>query len=234
MSASHPAPPEPMRWASRPVFAGTARDLQSTVSTDMGSRATGRRVIALDMGSVTPPKDHPDFGTLMIIQAFAIDTPGGVVLVDTGLGEAEPTIDAMYSPTRRSLAKALLEIGLSRERVSAIAASHLHFDHAGALPEFSGLPIHVQRDELQAARQPRYTVRSRVEGPALRYIEHAGDGEVCEGVRVIATRSHARPSVGRDRDRTWAGNPRLPGRVHSAGMDGAIVPAPGRSALGVG
>jgi len=172
------------------VFSGSGRDLQSPVSTDMRSRGAVRRVVALDMGSVAPPKGHPDFGTLTVIQAFAIDAPGGVVLVDTGLGEAEPAIDALYSPTRRSLAEALLETGLSRERVSAIVVSHLHFDHAGALPEFSGLPIHVQRDERQAARQPRYTVRSRVEAPALRYIEHAGDGEVCEGVRVIATPGH--------------------------------------------
>jgi N-acyl homoserine lactone hydrolase len=96
----------------------------------------------------------------------------------------------MYQPVRRSLTVALSEHGLSRDRIVAIVVSHLHFDHAGALGEFPGIPIHVQREELEAARQPRYTVRSRIEDPALRYLEHEGDTEIFEGIRLIATPGH--------------------------------------------
>ncbi len=158
----------------------------------MPSRYPILRLVTLDLGVVTPPKNHPDFGTPIVIQAFAIDTRAGVMLVDTGLGDAEPAIEAMYRPARRSLATALSESGLNRDRIVAIVVSHLHFDHAGALRDFPGSPIHVQRDELEAARQPGYTIRSRIEDPSLRYIEHFGDDEICEGVRLIQTPGHTR------------------------------------------
>jgi len=66
----------------------------------------------------------------------------------------------------------------------------LHFDHAGSLREFAGLSIHVQRDEMEAARQPRYTIRSRIEDRALRYVQHGGDAEIIEGIRLITTPGH--------------------------------------------
>lgn len=149
-----------------------------------------QRIVTLYLGSVVPPESHPDRRDSIPIQAFAIDTCGGIVLVDTGLGEPELTIDSLYRPTRRSLAAALSENGLSRQRIIAIVSSHLHFDHAGALRDFPAIPIHVQRDEMEAARQPRYTTRSRIEVRTLRYVEHQGDTEIAEGVRLIATPGH--------------------------------------------
>ena len=86
-----------------------------------------RRVVTLDLGSVSPPKDHLDFGTEVALQAFAIDTRDGAVLVDTGLGDAEATIDRLYQPQPRSLKLALSENAMTRERIVAIVVSHLHF-----------------------------------------------------------------------------------------------------------
>ena len=114
------------------------------------------RIVTLDLGAVNPPEEHPDFGTPTVIQAFAIDTGAGVFLVDTGLGESEPVIEVMYRPARRSLVRAPSESGLNDDRIVGIVVSHLHFDHAGALCDFPGIPIHVQREEIEAARQPRY------------------------------------------------------------------------------
>jgi N-acyl homoserine lactone hydrolase len=149
------------------------------------------RIVTLDLGSVSPPKGHPDFGTPVVIQAFVIDTPRGAVLVDTGLGDAEATIDRMYQPRRWPLDVALSENGLIRERIAAIVVSHLHFDHVGALCDFPGIPIHVQREELEAARrEPHYTILSRISGPALRFIHHDGDVQISEGIRLIATAGH--------------------------------------------
>jgi glyoxylase-like metal-dependent hydrolase (beta-lactamase superfamily II) len=156
----------------------------------MSSRTSILRLVALDLGVVTPPKDHPDFGRPTVIQGFAIETTAGLILVDTGLGDEEPLIEAIYKPTRRSLANALSENGLMRDRIVAIVVSHLHFDHVGALRDLPGIPIHVQHDELEAARQPHYTIRSRIEDPSLQYIEHVGDDQICEAVRVIATPGH--------------------------------------------
>jgi N-acyl homoserine lactone hydrolase len=99
-------------------------------------------------------------------------------------------IDRLYRTIRRPLATALSENGLDRERVTAIVMSHLHFDHAGALREFPGIPIHVQHKEMEAARQPLYTILSRIDDCALRYVEHKGDAEITEGVRLIATPGH--------------------------------------------
>jgi len=148
------------------------------------------RIVTLDLGEVNPPEEHPDFGTPTVIQAFAIDTRAGAILVDTGLGESEPMIEVMYRPARRSLARALSESGLNDNRIVAIVVSHLHFDHAGALCDFPGIPIHVQREELEAAHQPRYTIRSRIEDPALRYIEHDGDTEILDNIRLVTTPGH--------------------------------------------
>ncbi|HXN85981.1 MAG TPA: MBL fold metallo-hydrolase [Candidatus Binataceae bacterium] len=148
------------------------------------------RIVTLDLGVVTPPKDHSDFGAPTVIQGFVIEMTAGVILVDTGMGDEDSRIDALFKPVRRSLATAFAESAIDPDRIVAIVVSHLHFDHVGALREFPGIPIHVQRDELAAARQPRYTIRSRIEDPSLHYIEHAGDDQVCEDVRLIATPGH--------------------------------------------
>ncbi len=148
------------------------------------------RIVSLDLGNVTPPADHPDSRSAIPIQAFAIDTPNGTTLVDTGLGEPHVAIDEMYRPVRRRLDAALTENNLRRDRIVAIIVSHLHFDHIGAIREFARIPIHVQRDELEAAKQRRYTIRSRMEAPELRYLTHEGDADIAEGIRLIATPGH--------------------------------------------
>lgn len=145
----------------------------------------------LDLGSAAPPRMHPDFGRRIPIHAFAIESPTGIVLVDTGLGEPEPALDRMYQPERRSLATALSENRLALERVKTILLSHMHFDHVGGITQSGGIPIHVQRSELEAARrEPRYTLLSRFSDPALQYVQHDGDAQFLEGIRVITTPGH--------------------------------------------
>jgi N-acyl homoserine lactone hydrolase len=54
-------------------------------------------------------------------------------------------------------------------RVAVVVNTHLHFDHCGGNRLFPGLPIHVQRRELAAARtEDDYTVREWVDFPGAR------------------------------------------------------------------
>jgi glyoxylase-like metal-dependent hydrolase (beta-lactamase superfamily II) len=46
--------------------------------------------------------------------------------------------------------------------VRLIVNCHLHRDHCGGNPELPGRPVFVQRVELEAAREPGYTVPARV------------------------------------------------------------------------
>ena len=43
----------------------------------------------------------------------------------------------------------------SPEAVGHIVMTHLHFDHAGGLPDFPGAHVHVHRREVEAMRRPR-------------------------------------------------------------------------------
>jgi len=68
--------------------------------------------------------------------------------------------------------------------------THLHFDHCGGNRLFPGIPIHVQRRERAAAREPGYTIPEWVEFEGARYVELDGEAEIAPGVRVLPTPGH--------------------------------------------
>ena len=115
----------------------------------------------------------------------SIDHPDGLVLVDSGLIDSTPELDAEWSPTPRRLPDELVR------RVSVVVNTHLHFDHCGGNRLFPGVPIHVQRRELADARtQPDYTIREWVDFPGAVYVEHDGAAEVLPGVRLLPAPGH--------------------------------------------
>ena len=68
---------------------------------------------------------------------------------------------------------------------------HLHFDHAGGLCEVPGCELHVQRDELDAARSGAdggVVVDDLAGAGDWRVME--GEYAVCSGVQAIATPGH--------------------------------------------
>ena len=111
-----------------------------------------------------------------------IEHPHGRILVDTGMIDSTPELDEEWGPT------------IYPERIPREAAlvinTHLHFDHCGGNRLFPGVPIYVQRRELEAARELGYTIPGWVEFEGATYVELDGEAEIAAGVRVLPTPGH--------------------------------------------
>lgn len=116
------------------------------------------------------------------VLAFAVAGPEGVVLVDTGMIDSTPEIDAAWRPTVHEWPEL--------DDVVAVINTHLHFDHCGGNRRFAGMPIYVQRDEYEAAHGEDYEEAwVRFEGAQYELLE--GDAEVLPGISVVATPGHS-------------------------------------------
>jgi N-acyl homoserine lactone hydrolase len=121
---------------------------------------------------------------------YLVDHPAGLLLVDTGMG-SHPQVDARYRPRRRSLHRALADVGIQVEDIRFVVNCHLHFDHCGGNPALPGRPIFTQRIELETAlRKPNYTVPELVDAPGLRYERLDGETEILPHVMVVPTPGH--------------------------------------------
>jgi glyoxylase-like metal-dependent hydrolase (beta-lactamase superfamily II) len=147
-------------------------------------------VVPLHLADVTYPAAHPLAGQNGIVLAFAIRHSEGIVLVDTGIGEGNEWIDENYQPRRRDIRDALTAASIDPGAVRLIVNTHLHFDHCGQNRAFAGVPIVVQRVELEAAHAPDYPIRDWVDFPGARYEIAEGDREVIDGISVLATPGH--------------------------------------------
>ena len=145
------------------------------------------RVHRLHVADVVYPDWHPRDG-VGPVYAFAVITETGTVLVDTGIGPANATIDELYRPTRYDLLGAMRLAGVDPSSVVAIVNSHLHFDHCGNNGAFAGVPAWVQGAEREAANEPRYTIQEFLQGVDFHLVD--GDVEVAPGVRIVATPGH--------------------------------------------
>src|SRR5690242_19657032 len=77
--------------------------------------------------------------------------------------------------------------------VDIVVNTHLHFDHCGGNHLFAGLPIYVQRQELDDARtQDDYTIRDWVDAPGVSYEQVDGELELLPGVRLVPAPGHTR------------------------------------------
>lgn len=90
----------------------------------------------------------------MVQPAFFIRHPQGTFLFDTGLGKSfkQQSKDMVWwarlatqFTQKESAADQLKSLGLKADR---IILSHAHFDHAGGLTEFPGVPVEVLPEEL--------------------------------------------------------------------------------------
>lgn len=121
---------------------------------------------------------------------YAVIHPDGVLLFDTGIGFGNAKIEAAYRPVIRDLREMLRARGIAADDVTALANSHLHFDHCGQNAAFPGRPIHVQASEYEAAQGPDYTIPEWVMFPGSRYELIHGQTELLPGVRLVATPGH--------------------------------------------
>jgi N-acyl homoserine lactone hydrolase len=111
-----------------------------------------------------------------------VEHPDGRILVDTGMIDSTPELDEQWG------------IRFDPEKIPrdvvCVVNTHLHFDHCGGNRLFLGTPIHVQRVEREAAREPDYTIPEWVEFDGATYVEHDGEAEIAPGVRVLPTPGH--------------------------------------------
>ena len=129
-------------------------------------------------------------GQPIVVYGFAIRRPSGLLLMDTGVGEGNAEVDASYRPRRRSIQEALATIGNRLPDVTDIVVSHLHFDHCGQNRLFPGVPIWVQREEYEAARQPDYTCLEWVVFPGATYRFLDGDVDIASDLHLLHTPGH--------------------------------------------
>jgi len=154
------------------------------------------RIERLRLADLTLPADHPEAkrSREAVVFGFAIDHPDGVIVVDTGVGRGNAFVDEVYRPSVLDLAQGLAAVHLDPTRVMAIVNSHLHFDHCGQNPVFYGseVPVYVQAEEVEAARERFYTVDEWAAVPDRQLRAVRGDEELVDGVRVLATPGHTR------------------------------------------
>jgi N-acyl homoserine lactone hydrolase len=147
-------------------------------------------VIPLHLADVTYPSMHPLAGEVGPVLAFAIRHPDGIVLVDTGIGEGNAWIDEHYKPRRREVREALTAASLDAANVRRIVNTHLHFDHCGQNRAFAGVPVIVQRAELEAARAEPEVFGQWLDLHSAAFEAVEGDREIVDGVSVLATPGH--------------------------------------------
>ncbi|MFF5447247.1 N-acyl homoserine lactonase family protein [Streptomyces sp. NPDC012888] len=154
--------------------------------------ANDTAVRRLDLGYLVRPSSetggpHPRVEPVL---AYLVRHERGLILFDTGIGEADPGTEAHYRPRRRPLQAALAAAGASLADVTLVVNCHLHFDHCGGNPLLAGRPVLVQRAELATARRGGYTVDELVDFPGAVYEELTGETEVWPGVLVLPTPGH--------------------------------------------
>jgi N-acyl homoserine lactone hydrolase len=124
----------------------------------------------------------------MPVYVHLIDHPDARVLVDTGMTELHPAVADMEPRLRP-----LTEQDLDLSGIDIVVNTHLHFDHCGGNHLFAGMPIYVQRLELDDARsQDDYTIREWVDAPGVRYEPVDGEFELLPGLRLVPAPGHSR------------------------------------------
>jgi N-acyl homoserine lactone hydrolase len=146
----------------------------------------------LDLGTFVRPAEETGTGLprVEVVYGYVVRTPAGVLLLDTGLGEADEETEAWYRPRRVSVDEALGTVGLATADVGLVVNCHLHFDHIGGNPRFAGRPLFCQRTELETARAGDYTVPELVDFAGASYDVLDGEAEIVAGVHVIPTPGH--------------------------------------------
>jgi N-acyl homoserine lactone hydrolase len=149
-------------------------------------------VVRVGLGTFVRPPEETGTGSPRIepVYGYLARTPAGLLLLDTGLGEADEETDAWYRPRRVHVADALASVGVALGDVAIVVNCHLHFDHIGGNPQFAGRPILCQRTELETARAGDYTVEALVDFDGARYELLDGEAEVAPGVHVLPTPGH--------------------------------------------
>lgn len=140
------------------------------------------------------------------ILAYLIETANGRILYDVGCDYgkvADPTLRAKFFDPMRPLfdpptmqdeqriPRYLARLGLKARDIDVVFLGHLHFDHAGGLCDVPGCDVHLQVDELAAARSGLDDgVFPDEIANTDQWRLHSGEYTVAAGVRAITSPGH--------------------------------------------
>lgn len=132
---------------------------------------------------------------------WLVDHPDGLTLVDCGFHA--PAARRKGITFERTAVEALALMGIDAADISKIILTHLHFDHAGSLPDFPQAQIYVQRSEIEYFTGPlmRFPLcASGLDTKDLAAVQAVrdegrlvlldGDAEIASGVRVHHVGGH--------------------------------------------
>jgi glyoxylase-like metal-dependent hydrolase (beta-lactamase superfamily II) len=105
-------------------------------------------------------------GTQSILYCLLIETPDGLLLVDTGFGVQDyeqptrfikifTTMLGMPCLIEETAVYQVEQLGFSRNDIRHIIMTHLHNDHTGGLRDFPNANIHVHKLEYEAIQSPK-------------------------------------------------------------------------------
>jgi glyoxylase-like metal-dependent hydrolase (beta-lactamase superfamily II) len=148
---------------------------------------------------------NPDHTLTQALNCLLIETPGGRVLVETGIGERMDEHHRKQRGVRGDpILPSLRAAGFDPGSFDIVAVSHLHFDHAGGLLTADGANafprarIVAQADEWSAALGTNPRLVASYEQADLRISEQwarpgaaDGDEELIPGVEVRRTGGHS-------------------------------------------
>lgn len=125
------------------------------------------KVHHLNCGSI-----HPPLGPPAICHVLLVETPQGLVLVDTGFGNADiadparrigplrHVIKPLLSPAETA-ARQITDLGFDVTDVRHIVATHLDFDHIGGAADFPQAQVHTTTAEAAAIYGRNVHARTR-------------------------------------------------------------------------
>jgi glyoxylase-like metal-dependent hydrolase (beta-lactamase superfamily II) len=133
----------------------------------------------------------------LALRCMLIEAQGRLVLVETGIGDKfDPKWKSIYEVKHEEhdVLRSLGRLGVSREDVTDVILTHLHFDHAGGatvmengamVPTFPRATHWVQRENLERARAPIEHDRASYHEENFEPLARAGILRTVEGERML-------------------------------------------------
>jgi len=202
-----------MTSTSKPADWLSLGDLRLALVSDGALRVDGGSMFGVVPKALWQRLVTPDERNRISLAAncLLVDAPGGLVLVDVGLGrKLSPKMREIFCVSETpTLLSSLGALGVSPADITFVVPTHLHFDHCGwnttldshgrLVPTFPNARYVIQRAEWEDALNPTEVNKASYLKENLTPIADAGlltlvDGDtaVCAGIRVVATHGHTR------------------------------------------